>query len=252
MIGGERMTVRQRLLGVVAVAATLLVAGCGGGSGGGSDGVANPAGTPGGDAHVAALPLGSVTSASLDVASGVTEVDITTRDLRGRLLEAATPIGSGLVPSLTTGANTIVRVDLSHVSGSGPAKLAVVLDRSVTWSVFLDGGASTERLNLRGAKANVVDLGAGVSQARITLPRATGTDLLRMTGGATRLVVGVPKGSPTRVHVKGGASTVRIGSVTHTGIGGSRTFDAAGYAAASDRIDLEIEAGVSALVVRSY
>jgi hypothetical protein len=230
-------------------AAIVLLAGCSGGS----DGVTDPAGTTGLAAHVVSLPLGSVATSSLDLESGVSAVDITTGDLNGRLLTVATPATSGQVPSLTTGPNGIVRVDLAHVTGgSGPATLAVVLDRSVTWSVFLDGGASTERLNLRGASANVVDLGAGVSRAQITLPRPTGTDLLRLTGGATRLVIDVPRGSPTRVHVKGGASTVRIGSVTHTGIGGSKTYDSGGYATATDRIDLEIESGVSALVVRGY
>jgi hypothetical protein len=237
-----------RLRGLLVPAAIGLLAGCAG-----SDGGANPAGAPTRNAHVVSLPLGSITSSALDLEFGVSAVDITTTDLGGRLLTAATPADSGLVPSLTTGTNGIVRVDLPHVAaGNGPVKLAVVLARSVTWSVFLDGAANTERLDLRGASANVVDLGAGVSRARITLPRPTGTDLLRMTGGATRLVIDVPRGSPTRVHVKGAASTVRIGSATHTGVGGSKTYDSDGYAAAPDRIDLEIESGVSALVVRRY
>jgi hypothetical protein len=243
----------RRARGLVWAVSIVALAGCGGGMGAASGGAKSPAGTTTSNPHVVSLPLGSVTSSSLDLESGVSAVDITTGDLHGRLLSAATPANSGLVPSLTTGTNGIVRVDLPHVAGgSGPAKLAVVLDRSVTWSVFLEGSARTERVDLRGASANVVQLGAGVSQARITLPRPTGTDLLRMTGGATRLVIDVPRGSPTRVHVKGGASTVRIGSATHTGVGGSKTYDSGGYAAAPDRIDLEIESGVSALVVRRY
>jgi hypothetical protein len=246
---GSRASLR-RLPWLAPVVAILVVAGCGGGS---NPGPATGPGTPGGTAHLVSLPKGSATTAGLDLESGVSAVDVTTADLHGDLLTAVTPQDAGIVPSLTTEANGIVRVDVPHAAGGGgPAKLVVVLDRSVTWSVFLDGGASTERLDLRGARANVVNLGSGVSRASVTLPRPTGTDLLRMTGGASRLVIGVPKGSPTRVHVKGGASTVRIGSVTHTGVDGSATYDVDGYAAAADRIDLEIEAGVSALVVRPY
>jgi hypothetical protein len=236
----------RRSAWLVATASILLTVGCGGGS--------NPTGrsTPGA-AHVVALPRGSVKTASLDLESGVSAVDITTANLPGQLLSAVTPGSSGITPSLTTGANGIVRVDLPHASGGGgPSRLVVVLARSVTWSVFLNGGASTERLDLRGGSANVVDLGAGVSMARITLPRPTGTDLLRMTGGASRLVIDVPRGAATRVHVKGGASTVRIGTTTHTGVDGSATYDSHGYAGAADRIDLEIEAGVSSLAVRPY
>jgi hypothetical protein len=232
------------------IAAILLIAGCGGGSGSAPD---IAAGTTAGPAHLVSIPRGSTTTAGLDLESGVSAVDITTADLHGQLMTAITPGNAGIVPSLTTGANGIVRVDVPHAGGGGgPARLVVVLDRSVTWSVFLDGGASTERLDLRGASANVVDLGAGVSRATVMMPRPTGTDLLRMTGGVSSLVIGVPQGSPTRVHVKGGASSVRIGSVTHTGVGGSATYDLHRYAGATDRTDLEMETGVSALVVRPY
>jgi hypothetical protein len=235
---------------VAAGAAILLAAGCGGGS---SPIGQTPVGTTAGPAHLVSLPRGSTTTAGLDLESGVSAVDITTADLHGGLMTAITPGNAGIVPSLTTGANGIVRVDVPHAAGGGgPSKLVVVLDRSVTWSVFLDGGASTERIDLRGANANVVDLGAGVSRATVMLPRPTGTDLLRMTGGASKLVIGVPKGSPTRVHVKGGASSVQIGPVSHTGVGAPATYDSHGYAGATNRIDLEIESGVSALVVRPY
>jgi hypothetical protein len=240
----------RRLAWLVPVAAIVLTAGCGGGS---SVSAQTQQGTTTGPAHLVSLPRGSATTAGLDLESGVTDVEVTTADLHGQLMTAITPGAAGIVPSLTTGANGIVRVDVPHAAGGGgPARLAVVLDRSVTWSVFLDGGASTERVDLRGASADVVDLGSGVSRATVIFPRPTGTDLLRMTGGASRLVVGVPKGSPIRVHLKGGASTVRIGSTTHTGVGGSATYDLHGYAGAADRTDLEIETGVSALVVRPY
>jgi hypothetical protein len=231
-----------------------LAAGCGGGSAPGLSGVVPTPGTTAtttaGAAHVVSLPLGSGKSATLDVQSGVSSVEVTTADLPRALLTAVTPGDSGIQPSLATDSNGIVHLQLPHASGGGGrTRLVVVLNRAVTWSLFLDGGASTERVNLRDAKVNVVDLGAGVSQARITFPRPTGTDLLRMTGGASRLVVDVPRRVATRVHVKGGASSVRIGKTRHTGVGGSVTYNTRGYAAAHRRIDLEIEAGVSALVV---
>jgi hypothetical protein len=238
-------------LGVVA----LLVAGCGGGSSPGLTGAQPSPATSAsaGAAHVVTLPRGAVTSSTLDVQSGVTALEVTTADLPGQLLTAVTPGDSGITPSLTTDSSGIVHVQLPHAGGGGGrTRLVVVLNRSVTWSVFLDGGASTERVNLRDARINVVGLGAGVSVARITFPRPTGTDLLRMTGGASQLIVDVPKGCATRVHVKGGASSVRIGSVRHAGIGASVTYNVRGYRAARNRIDLEIEAGVSALTVGQY
>jgi hypothetical protein len=208
---------------------------------------------PTSDSHTATLPVGSIHQAVLDVQSGTSAVRITTADLPGDLLTATTSGDSDLVPSLSTGANNNIALQLSSVGGGGrtPA-LSVVLSRSVTWSVFLDGGATSERVDLRGVNVDVVDIGAGVSRARITMPRPVGTDLLRLTAGASRLVIGVPRGVATRVAVKGGASSVRIGSVTHTGIGAPVTYDSHGYAGASDRDDLEIESGVSALVVRPY
>jgi hypothetical protein len=244
-----------------ALGAGLLVAAtataCGGGS---SPGTADIVATPGttvsaspGAAHVVSLPLGSARTSTLDIQSGVTIAEVTSANLPGQLVTAVTPADSGVQPSLTTDSNGIIHLLLPHASGGGRvSKLIVVLNRAVTWSLFLDGGASTERVNLRGATLNVVDLGAGVASARITFPRPTGTDLLRMTGGASRLIVDVPRGFPTRVRVKGGASSVRIGPIRHTGIGPVATYDSKGYRKAHRRIDLEIEAGVSALSVQPY
>ncbi|HEX3906550.1 MAG TPA: hypothetical protein VHW92_01320 [Mycobacteriales bacterium] len=245
----------------LAVAAGLVVAataaGCGSGS---SPGTADIVATPGttvsassGGAHIVGLPLGTARTSTLDIQSGVTAVEVTTANLPSQLVTAVTPADSGVQPSLTTDSNGIIHVLLPHASGGGRvSRLVVVLNRAVTWSIFLDGGASTERVNLRGATINVVDLGAGVSSARITFPRPTGTDLLRMTGGASQLAIDVPRGFPTRVRVKGGASSVRIGPIRHTGIGPVATFNSKGYRKASRRIDLEIEAGVSALSVQPY
>jgi hypothetical protein len=243
----------------LAVAAGLLVvAACGGGSSpGAADIVATPGTTvsasPGDAAHIVSLPLGTARTSTLDIQSGVTALEVTTANLPGQLVTAVTPADSGIQPSLTTDSNGIIHVLLPHASGGGRAsRLVVVLNRAVTWSIFLDGGASTEQVNLRGATINVVDLGAGVASARITFPRPTGTDLLRMTGGASQLVIDVPRGYPTRVRVKGGASSVRIGRTKHTGIGPVATYQSRRYHLASRRIDLEIEAGVSALSVQPY
>jgi hypothetical protein len=243
----------RRASTLVLAVALLALAGCHGGDQGASGPTPSP-GTTSRSAHIATLPLGSTTRSGLDIESGVTTLEITAASLSGQLLTAVTPGRAGVQPSLTTDDGGIVHLTLPHASGGGGHNtVVVVLNRAVTWSLFLDGGASVVRLNLDDAKVGVVAIQAGVSAAHVTLPRPDGTELLRLTAGAGRLDVSVPHGVPTKLHLKGGASSVRIGHARHTGIGPPVSFFLSGrYAAARNRIDIEVESGVSAVSVEPY
>ena len=241
---------RATLLGLVV--ALLALAGCHGGDLGSSGPTPSP-GTTSRSAHVATLPLGSTTRSGLDIESGVTTLEIAMAPLSGQLLTAVTPGRAGVQPSLTTDNGGIVHLTLPPATGGGgPDELVVVLNRAVTWSLFLDGGARVARLNLRDARLDVVAVQAGLSHARVVMPQPVGTDLLRLTAGAGRLAVEVPRGVPTTLHLKGGAASVRIGAARHVGIGPPVSYRLGGYAAASNRIDIEVESGVSAVSVGQY
>jgi hypothetical protein len=204
--------------------------------------------------HLAAVNRGSLRSATLDVASGTTTLTITTADLSGKLLTATTPPTSGQQPALVLSSDGVATLQLTATSTStgssgGPSLVDVVLDSTVAWTINLDGGATDEDIDMRGGHVSLVNLAAGVTRATVDLPARSGTQVVREVGGASELTVDAPAAVATRVEVSGGAGTVQVGAVTHTGVGGRQVFTDPGYAAALQRLNVELQGGVSSVQI---
>jgi hypothetical protein len=189
-------------------------------------------------------------SATLDVVSGATTVTVTAQRVPGTLVVASTPSTSSQIPVLGRSGSGAIDVQLTSVGGSGgPAALDVAVSPDVTWTIELDGGASSETVDLRSGRASLVDLVAGVTHAVVDLPAQSGTTTVHEVGGASELQVSAPRATASRVEVDGGASSVRVGSVTHTGVGAHRVFTDARYPTAPDRVNVVLQGGVSSVVV---
>jgi hypothetical protein len=235
---------------VVVLSGCALVAACSSSSPLAGPDVGTTSANDGALTHIAALRRGSLTAATLDVESGATSIDITVANLPGGLVSVSTPVSSSQDPALSLSSAGVANLALvSGAGGSGPSQVKVVLDSSVTWTIDLDGGATEEAVDMVGGHLALLDLEAGVTRARINLPARPGTQLIREEGGATAVAVSAPQTVATRVHVMGGAGSVVIGATSHTGIGGDQTFAALGYAHASQRLDLELQGGVSTVTV---
>jgi hypothetical protein len=248
-VGGETPNV-LRLRLVALGASGLVAAGCGG-----QPSLPTPSGGPGVSsspsantvaAHHAELLRGSLSAASLDLSSGATTVNIRAADLPDQLLTVTTPLTSAQAPAVAFGRPGVADVELRSLGASGgPTVVDVVLARSVRWTVDLDGGATDETIDLRRGLVHLVDLSAGTTRATVELPAQSGTQVVREEGGVSELTIDVPNAVSSRVHVGGGASTVRIGAVTHNGVGGGTTFAEPGFAGAPARLDVDLLGGAS-------
>ncbi|HEX3825459.1 MAG TPA: hypothetical protein VHV79_13455 [Mycobacteriales bacterium] len=227
----------NRLGAALALGCAALVVGC-------SDPVAvNP---PPALLHQASLNRGSTHVATLDVAGGANSVRITAADLPGKLVSVTTSPASGQRPVLTAVPGGIVNVQFASVGpGAASSVVDVVLDRSVVWRIDLAGGATSETVDMTGARLASLDLSAGASVENLTLPATSGTQVVREEGGASKLTVTMPSAAAARVDVHGGAGSLTIGRTTHTGIGGDQSFVDPTYSTAKDRLDLELQGGVS-------
>jgi hypothetical protein len=202
-------------------------------------------------AHQAALNRGSMTAATLDVDGGATSVHITTANLTGKLLTVVTSPVASQRPILAAAPGGVVTLRFASAgAGGGSSVVDVVLDRSVTWRLDLAGGATTEVVDMRGGHVALIDLSAGASNETIDLPASAGTQVVRELGGASNLTVTLPKVVATQVDVHGGASSVVIGTATHTGVGGNHSFVDPRYPTAADRLELDLQGGVSHVHVR--
>jgi hypothetical protein len=191
----------------------------------------------GGDAHRSA--------ATLNVVGGTTSVEVSAGAASGDLYRVRTPAGSGIRPLATFDHGTLRVGQTGDGRNTGIPTLDIRLARGVRWTVNLDGGATTETVDMRKGSLTSLSFGAGVSQASVRLPAAAGTLTLTLAGGATRLTIVAPAGAPAEVKVAGGASQVAFDGVTHTGVAGGSIFADPAWASSHDRYAVDLVAGVS-------
>ena len=188
----------------------------------------------------------SADAATVDLVSGATTVTVRAEDLSGAdRLRAVTPDGAGVAPVLETGGDT-VGVHLVRTGEPGPSAVTVLLDRRVRWQVRISGGASSQLLDLRGARLSGVDLAAGAARIELVLPVPDRSVPIRMAGGATEFTLHVPRGVATAVRVGGGAADTDVDGVRRTGLAAGTVL---ATSTAADRYDVDATAGVSRLTL---
>src|SRR6185437_4172626 len=74
----------------------------------------------------------------------------------------------------------------------------VLLDRRVRWQVRISGGATSQLLDLRGARLSGGDLAGGAARIELVLPVPDRAVPIRMAGGATEFTLHVPQASRPR------------------------------------------------------
>jgi hypothetical protein len=196
-------------------------------------------------AHILAGGSAHRSAATLDVVNGTTSVEVSAGTRAGFLYQVRTPAGSGIRPLATLDEGTL-RVGQTADGGQvGVPTLDIQLARGVRWTVNLDGGATTEAVNMKKGSLASLSFGAGVAQASVRLPEPVGTLTLTLAGGATQLIVVAPSGAPAEVKVVGGASQVSLDGVSHTGVAGGSIFADPAWASSSNRYDVDLLAGVS-------
>jgi hypothetical protein len=202
-------------------------------------------------AHVVTAGRGGLDTADLELASGVTTLVLHSGDIGGALYRAVTPPGAGVLPAAVVSGGHVV-VQLRSSGTGGPSVLDVTLSSAVAWTVHEDGGATEATVDMSAGGLAVLDFAAGIARIDATLPRPSGTVVVRLGGGASEFTVHVPAGVPTRVAFDGGAGSATVDGTVHTGIAGGTSYAPNGWDAASDRVDVDNTAGVSTFTLVRY
>jgi hypothetical protein len=188
---------------------------------------------------------GSLKEATLEVVNGTTAVAVSSRSLGGDLYRVSTPVGSGIRPLATRRGRTVLVGDTGARQSSQVPSIDVALSRGVRWTIDLDGGATTESVNMAAGSMSALDFGAGVAVASVQLPSAVGTQTVTLAGGASQLVIVAPPGPPAQVDAMGGASRILLDGVDHTGVAGGSVFTDPGWATSTNRYAIDLTSGVS-------
>jgi hypothetical protein len=110
----------------------------------------------------------------------------------------------------------------------------------------LEGGASRTTLDLSDTQLRSLRLKTGASETRVRLPRGAGATSVRAEAGAASVVFEVPSGVAVRVRSQMSLGSTDIdASIPRVSDG----WESPDYAAAADRVDLDVRGGVGSVKV---
>jgi hypothetical protein len=150
-----------------------------------------------------------------------------------------------------------VKVDGGHVEilqkhgfmGFGQSGGEVLLSERLPWSIHVRGGAHRLEADLRRVALAGFELTGGSSESQVRLPPPSGTVVVKVTGGISKLRLAPPAGVPFRLLAKGGCSQLVVDRLQLGAVGGVMRWESPEFAAATDRYDFEIRGGASELAI---
>lgn len=121
----------------------------------------------------------------------------------------------------------------------------VMLSAAIPWRIEIRGGASEVVAELGGLDLSGLEVRGGASLFRVELPEPSGTVPVRISGGASEIIVRRPAGVAARVRLKGWASQLTFDDQTFGGVGNDVRLQSPGYEDAPRRYDVEVSGSAS-------
>jgi DNA-binding MarR family transcriptional regulator len=195
----------------------------------------------------ARAPLGAVEHGRLRFASGVSRMEL--RGARIKDLYRATFHGKR--PQIAVEPDGLVTLQYKGFSWFGMAGVSaqMALTTAVPWAIEIRRGVSHLTADLRELEVTGIDISGGASECELTLPRPRGHATLRITGGASQLVVKRPRGAAAQLMIRGGASSFVFDDQRIGAVGGTIRLSTPGWDSTADRWTIELTGGASGLAV---
>ena len=208
---------------------------------------------PAGKGKIYSAPLGDLKHARLVVSSGISmltlRADTGMTDLYRARFEG--PLPDVRARDGVVGIRYPRRL-ASWVPG-GPKRIAeVTLTTAIPWWIAIQGGASEVTAKLGGLKLAGLEVKGGMSMIHLNLPSPSVAALMvpiRISGGASEIIVRRPAGVAARVHLKGWASQFIFDDESFGNMGNDVRMQSPGFQATAPHYDIEILSSVSAITV---
>jgi hypothetical protein len=197
----------------------------------------------------ATAPLGGRRTAAFELVAATGKANVKTADLGEDLYRITAAGDSGAVPSAAVSKNQ-VKLQLTPDGDGATGDVDVLLSSKVRWSLRFTGGADEQVVDLSGGQVAGIDVIGGSRRFELSLPKATGTVPVHVTGAIEDLSIQSPQGSPVRVQMQGGAKTVAAGKVTLRDVKPGSTLTPKDWKVAN-RYDVDAAAWLTLLSVDS-
>lgn len=199
-------------------------------------------------AHSVSAPRDGREQASFDLVNGTTTVNLQAADLGDVLYNVSTPLGSNVLPRAVQQRDR-TQLHLVRSGEEGPGAVEITLNSEVRWALRIIGGAAEHVIDMSDGQLTGVEIAGGATRIDLSLPEASGTVKVRMTGGVNQFAVNTPPGTPVRLRIGSGAAQVVLDGRAHRGIAPGRVFSPHRWTNVDDRVDLDAVAGVGTLTL---
>jgi hypothetical protein len=192
-------------------------------------------------------PLGTRRALRITMLTDTTRTTVRSADLGSRLFVITTSDDSA-APQVVDRASSL-EVSLTRTGKPGTVSVDVQLNKAVRWQVGLTGAAAEHVVDMRAGGLTTLDLTGGASRIVLKLPRPDGTRPIAVTGGASALQMQTPPGTPVRVRLGAGATTTTLGAASRADVAAGTVLSTPGWAEAKDRYDVDATARIDAITV---
>lgn len=199
--------------------------------------------------------VGTLTSASLQVDVGASDLTVAGETAVGPDLYRAVINYSGPQPTVTldksTGDLHISQQSDLGVFSSRHLVIDLQINPGVSWSFATNGGATNATFNLTDVKVSRIESNIGAGRFDITLGPPKGIVPIRVHGGALNVNVHRPAGIEASAQVSGGVANLTADG-RHAGAIGTSTWQSDGYANATDAYAIEVDGGACTVTVDTH
>ena len=203
---------------------------------------------PSSEGGIFSAPLFDLESARLVFPSGAFRLNLHVGDLKGTLYQARF---EGPVPDVKAKDGVVTIRYPRHLWIPSKEKRAaeVTLSVAIPWQIVIQGGASEFTAELGGLNLAGLEVKGGLHMVRLDLPAPSGVVPMRMSGGASEVVVRRPVGVAARVHLKGWASGFVFDDQTFNAVGNDVRLQSPDFDPAAPYYDIEVASSASQLTI---
>jgi DNA-binding MarR family transcriptional regulator len=212
------------------------------------DTIASLHGQPENAAGGLSAPLGELQTGRLVVFSGVSRLLIHADSTAGALYQARF---EGTAPEVKT-KDEVVTIRYPQrlwLPGKEQRLAEVALNTTIPWHITIQGAASEVVAELGKLHLAALKIKGGLSTIRLELPTPSGEVPIRISGGASEIIVQRPAEVATRAYLKGWASQFIFDDQTFNDVGNNVRLQSPDYDAAPDRYDIEVASSASVVTV---
>lgn len=204
---------------------------------------------PEGQGETYSAPLGGLESARLVFSAGVSQLTLRADEGMTRLYQACF---QGPVPEVKDKDGVVtIRYPRRLLALLGGEKRAaeVTLSTAIPWQIVIQGGAAMVTAELSNLDLAELEFKGGVGMTSVELPVPSGVVPIRISGGASEMLVRRPPGVAARVHLKGWASTFVFDDQRFSYLGNDVRLQSSGFEPTAPYYDIEVTSSVSTVTI---